>query len=68
VIGPNNIVSYAGGGMEINYAEVNMENCTVIGNEGTGTVGGAGVYVEFGTLNAINSTITGNITNNVRAT
>ena len=64
-IGPNNIVATAGGGLAVDYAELTMENCTVVGNEGTGTQGGAGIYLHFGTMTAINSTISDNITNNM---
>ena len=62
-IGPNNIVSYAGGGIAVLNGMLDMQNCTVIGNQGKGSGGGAGIFVSVGTLSATNTTITGNITN-----
>jgi len=64
VIGPNNIVSYAGGGLATHDAEVALTNCSIVDNHGTGTLGGAGILVAYGTLDITNSTISGNITNN----
>ena len=64
VIGPNNIVSYAGGGMATNEADVIMTNCSVVENHGTGTVGGAGIFVDDSIMTITNSTISGNVTNN----
>ena len=64
VIGPNNIVSYAGGGLVVYEAEAALTNCSIVDNHGTGTLGGAGIFVAYGTLDVTNSTISGNITNN----
>jgi hypothetical protein len=68
VIGPNNIVTYAGGGIFNNGGTLTLNGCTVTENEGTGSLGGAGVTtVGFGfdgTTTLINTTISGNITNN----
>ncbi len=64
VIGPNNIVSYAGGGISANEADVAMTNCSVVENHGTGTVGGAGIFIDDSIMTITNSTISGNVTNN----
>lgn len=68
-IGPNNIVANSGSGIEVDYADLTMENCTIIGNRDVGTKGdeknGGGILVDHhGKFTAINSTIAGNITNN----
>jgi len=63
-IGPNNIVSYAGGGISTDEAVLTMTNCTVIDNHGTGSQGGAGMFLDSSEVTITNSTITGNITNN----
>ncbi len=64
VIGPNNIVAVAGGGISVRGELLTMENCTVVGNHGTGSEGGAGIFAQRSDLIIINSTITGNVTNN----
>jgi CSLREA domain-containing protein len=65
VIGPNNIVTYAGGGIMNYEGDVTLNRCTVTENEGTGSLGGAGVTTAYGgTTTLINSTVSGNITNN----
>ena len=66
VIGPNNIVTYAGGGIFNDRASLTLNRCTVTGNEGTGSLGGAGVTTAYSdaTTTLINSTVSGNITNN----
>ncbi len=65
VIGPNNIVTYAGGGIVNCGGDVTLNRCTVTENEGTGSLGGAGVTTaNKGTTTLINSTVSGNITNN----
>ncbi|MDF1519776.1 MAG: choice-of-anchor Q domain-containing protein [Brevefilum sp.] len=66
VIGPGNIVAFAGGGIFNDGGHLILNRCTVTGNEGTGTLGGAGVTTAYNdaTTTLINSTISGNITNN----
>jgi hypothetical protein len=64
VIGPNNIVSYAGGGISIQNGTLTMNNCSVVGNHGTGSEGGAGIFTGHSELTIVNSTISGNVTNN----
>ncbi len=65
VVGPNNIVTYAGGGIFNELGILTLNRCTVIENEGTGTLGGAGITTVGGAITTlINSTVSGNITNN----
>ncbi len=66
VIGPNNIVSYAGGGIANDGGILTLNRCTVVDNHGTGTLGGAGIVTlsKTGFTTLINSTVSGNVTNN----
>jgi hypothetical protein len=66
VIGPNNIVSYAGGGIANDGGVLTLNRCTVVDNHGTGTLGGAGIVTlsKTGFTTLINSTVSGNVTNN----
>jgi len=64
VIGPNNIVTYAGGGIASEGGTLTLNRCTVADNHGTGSMGGAGILSYYSTTTLINSTVTGNITNN----
>ncbi len=65
VIGPNNIVTEAGGGISNKFGTVTLDRCTVLENHGTGSLGGAGIFTAGGgEMTLINSTVTGNVTNN----
>ena len=66
VIGPNNIVTYAGGGIANMGGTLTLNRSTVVENHGTGTLGGAGIVTAWSesTSTLINSTVTGNVTNN----
>jgi hypothetical protein len=66
VIGPNNIVSYAGGGIANEGGVLTLNRCTVVDNHGTGTLGGGGIATisKTGSTTLINSTVSGNVTNN----
>ena len=65
VIGPNNIVTEAGGGISNKFGAVTLNRCTVVENHGTGSLGGAGIFTAYGgEITLINSTVTGNVTNN----
>lgn len=64
VIGPNNVVTYAGGGIEVYEGNLTMNRCAVIENHGTGSEGGAGMFVVYGSATLINTTVSGNVTNN----
>ena len=64
IIGPNNVVTYAGGGIANEGGNLTLNRSTVVENHGTGSEGGAGIFSAYGTTSLINSTITGNITNN----
>jgi len=64
VIGPNNVVYYAGGGLANEGGTLTLNRCTVMENHGTGSQGGAGIFVGYGTTTLINSTVSGNVTNN----
>ncbi len=66
VIGPNNVVTEAGGGISNKYGIVILERCAVEGNHGTGSIGGAGIFTaNGGETTLINSTVSGNVTNNL---
>jgi hypothetical protein len=65
VIGPNNEVTDAGGGLA-NMGNMTLNRCTVVGNHGTGSIGGAGIFTHNdGEITLINSTVTDNVTNNL---
>ena len=65
VIGPNNVVTNAGGGIVNSYGILTLNRCTVVGNHGTGAIGGAGIFAaNGGSITLINSTVTENVTNN----
>ncbi|HSN95296.1 MAG TPA: choice-of-anchor Q domain-containing protein, partial [Anaerolineaceae bacterium] len=64
VIGPNNIVIDAGGGIANEEGTLILNRSTIVENHGTGSIGGAGIYSNGGFLTLINSTVTDNITNN----
>ena len=66
VIGPNNIVTDAGGGLSNRGGDVTLNRSTVVRNHGTGSLGGAGLFVtNGGSITLINSTVTENVTNNL---
>jgi hypothetical protein len=65
VIGPNNIVFDAGGGLANVGGTLYLNRCTVMDNHGTGSIGGAGIFTYNGADTTLkNSTVTGNVTNN----
>jgi hypothetical protein len=65
VIGPNNIVFDAGGGLANVGGTLYLNRCTVMDNHGTGSIGGAGIFTYNGAdTTLVNSTVTGNVTNN----
>ncbi len=65
VIGPNNVVTYAGGGIMNIHGQLTLIRSTVMENHGTGTLGGVGIYTSYGGITTlINSTVSGNVTNN----